>query len=125
MKRLIAISFFASLLLMACDSKPKVIQAEPLAANVSANDLPSEVGNIEIYPNPNDGKFILDVDLKESSDLEIRIFDVVGKEVFSRTFDSVSKEKIDFELKNLATGVYYFEVKIEDLKWGKKLLVSH
>ena len=40
MKKLIAASLFINLLLIACDSKPKVIQAEPLAVNVSANDLP-------------------------------------------------------------------------------------
>ncbi|MEO1258337.1 MAG: GW dipeptide domain-containing protein [Bacteroidota bacterium] len=40
MKKLIAASLFINLLLIACDSKPKVIQAEPQAVNVSANDLP-------------------------------------------------------------------------------------
>jgi hypothetical protein len=68
---------------------------------VGINEL-SEGPRMELFPNPNDGKFII----RHTSDLifeRIKIVDMVGKTVIENTINSNS----EYDLSGLTSGIYY------------------
>lgn len=62
---------------------------------------------LTLYPNPNDGDFKLVFNEKISEEIEVNIFDVFGKLVYSL---SSKESEIDFKLNNLNSGVYFVKI---------------
>jgi len=97
------------LLSFACDST--LAKAVPLAVPVTATDplvTPVMPAIIKIYPNP--VLSIMHIEYKSSATLTarpLRIFNAIGLLVFT---GEVSKEKTDFNLSKLASGVYIVRI---------------
>ncbi|MFT6982262.1 MAG: photosystem II stability/assembly factor-like uncharacterized protein [Crocinitomicaceae bacterium] len=68
---------------------------------ISENDFASF--EIQLYPNPSNGKFTLQWPDETVKHLDIRILDAVGKEVYTTTH---SENPIQFDV-NLSPGIYY------------------
>lgn len=69
---------------------------------VGINELSEGPPRMELFPNPNDGKFII----RHTSDLifeRIKIVDMVGKTVIENTINSNS----EYDLSGLTSGIYY------------------
>lgn len=74
---------------------------------------------VHLYPNPNDGDFKLVFNEKISEEIEVNIFDVFGKLVFSLN----SKEtEIDFKLNNLNSGVYFIKISSSEINESIKFI---
>lgn len=74
---------------------------------------------VHLYPNPNDGDFKLVFNEKISEEIEVNIFDVFGKLVFSLN----SKEtEINFKLNNLNSGVYFVKVTSSEINESIKFI---
>lgn len=74
---------------------------------------------VHLYPNPNDGDFRLIFNEEVSEEIEVNIFDVFGKLVFSLN----SKEtEIDFKLNNLNSGVYFVKVTSSEINESIKFI---
>jgi hypothetical protein len=58
-----------------------------------------------VYPNPNTGLFT--IELNNGSVKTIEVMDLTGRIVLTNTS---SNDKIDFNISNLANGVYYVRV---------------
>lgn len=52
---------------------------------VSKDDLQSKDEDVKLYPNPSQGKFTLSFNVDKKSELRIRIYNNVGKEVYTET----------------------------------------
>lgn len=75
------------------------------SSTTSVSD-PIESENIlTIYPNPATDKISLNVDLKESEDYRIRIFDNMGKNIMETKAGSNS-----IDVSSLSNGLYYLEL---------------
>jgi Secretion system C-terminal sorting domain len=86
--------------------------------NTEEKSLQSE--NISLYPNPNNGNFIISINTSEKQSLEITILDLNGKIVFSQTCVS-DNGKCEFNANQLQRGFY--TVKINHEK-SLKLLIK-
>jgi hypothetical protein len=64
----------------------------------------NEKGNILIYPNPSNGKFIVEM---ENGKGVIEIYNVFGEKVFQ---SKISNPKSEINL-NLSNGMYFYQVK--------------
>jgi len=62
---------------------------------------------IRIYPNPNNGKFFVQLGDAFNKNTQIEVFNVMGKSVF-KTLSSDSKTKID--LRSLKQGIYFVQI---------------
>ena len=62
--------------------------------------------DITIYPNPNNGQFIISL----AQDAEVFIIDVLGREVYSENLNS-GKHSINLE--NQVSGVYFIKTTID------------
>ena len=68
-------------------------------------DVSCEGDDFNIYPNPNNGEFLIDYeDCMEA--VEIEIFDLVGRKIHSL---NTSKLKNTFEFKGLSAGTYFIK----------------
>ncbi|MCH8318611.1 MAG: T9SS type A sorting domain-containing protein [Bacteroidetes bacterium] len=66
---------------------------------------------LQIYPNPNMGKFIIKSDLSQSSNIFIKIYRFDGKYVYSKEINySVSDHIMQIDLSIYAKGIYYVQI---------------
>ena len=92
-----------------------------------ATDMPSQLldFNIKILPNPNQGKFILEMDnSKLMTGTEIIIRDINGKMVYNK-ITGIQEGKISFRvnMSTLPKGNYIVEINNECLHYIEKLVV--
>lgn len=84
-----------------------------------------DVNNLSFFPNPNSGTFELEFSLAEQGDTQIRILDLNGQELFTRTLSEFSgsyKELIDISERE--KGVYLLEVMQNNKIMHKKIVVQ-
>jgi len=77
----------------------------------------AEVANsnfdVSIYPNPNNGTFVVNFQSIESQDVSLKLRDVTGREVITRSVKSnIGENTIPFELSGYASGVYLLEMRM-------------
>ncbi len=96
--------------------------------NECAIDIPEtsrDDGAVELFPNPNKGSFSL-VMKRQVEDLQIRIFDMKGQEVFSDRKSGTLPEgyRNQFALPNAEKGIYIVHLSTEDFHTVKKMVVN-
>lgn len=77
--------------------------------------------NINIFPNPNNGKFKIEIS-SPSKISNIKIYSSIGTCVFESIYDSES-QVIDFG-KNLDNGVYHLSFEVNEKKYHSKLILN-
>jgi len=79
--------------------------------NASSIDLP--LGDILLAPNPSVGGSWLNIELRESSDIQIRVFNALGQQLWqSAVMPNVSRLRQEIALPAAAQGLYF--VRIQD-----------
>ncbi len=87
---------------------------------VSVNSFSFEQQNIKVFPNPVSHQLNIDyVPENGNETLEISVFDILGKTVFSRKFDAF-RDPLSINVSNLAEGMYIISVSVQ----GKKTYIS-
>ncbi|MEM6963543.1 MAG: T9SS type A sorting domain-containing protein [Bacteroidota bacterium] len=79
---------------------------------------------IELLPNPTDGNFMVKLELLETSEVQIRIFDVTGKEVITSTKQNITQEQIEFNLARFDNGVYIVKITVDNAVLAKRLVLQ-
>ncbi|MCU0345360.1 MAG: M12 family metallo-peptidase [Saprospiraceae bacterium] len=87
----------------------------------AAGDRMDELG-FEVLPNPSDGLFTLLIDLPTVAQLELTVFDVVGRQVFASQMDGVGAVRHPLDLRGLPNGSYLLRLG-DGQHWGVKKLV--
>jgi len=85
-----------------------------------------EVENINIYPNPTSRVIVIDFENGVASEIELDIFDINGKIVFSKTIEpgfGPRKEIISFL--DLASGIYTISLLSNKNRYVQKLIVQN
>ena len=64
------------------------------------------------YPNPFNSFTVIKMKLEEKTDVDFAIYDILGKRVFSQKLKGeIGENRIIFNGKNLASGIYFYEAK--------------
>ncbi|HEU4719143.1 MAG TPA: choice-of-anchor J domain-containing protein [Bacteroidia bacterium] len=79
-------------------------------------DLASQ-GKISVYPNPNDGQFVLNIDLDHTADVKVVVVDMLGQEIMNNEYSGVTSRRIDINLGDDAVGLYTIRVLTKDATW--------
>ncbi len=82
----------------------------------------SDAMGLAVWPNPTTGPVHVDLNWKKITDLEVRVLDVLGVEVFRKEYKA--GERIRFDLSQVASGPYVVELKIDDVSVLHKLIVD-
>lgn len=80
-----------------------------------------EETKISVYPNPFADNLVIDLDMHRLQDIDVRIFDLSGKEVLSKTIKNPTEQKLMIELNtvNLPSGIYSYQVITDKVYRGK------
>ncbi len=79
---------------------------------------------ITVFPNPNEGKFILQIsELKNMKMPSIEIYNVMGEKNFNTTIQQYNNSAIEIDLRNFGKGIYFMQMKNENSTWQKKIIV--
>ncbi len=78
----------------------------------------------KLYPNPNNGTFMLAYDLKKNNDATVTITDITGKLVYKGILDNLDN-RVQINTSNLNNGIYFIQITHDKtLLWTDKLMIS-
>ncbi|MEM7035640.1 MAG: PKD domain-containing protein, partial [Bacteroidota bacterium] len=79
---------------------------------------------LDIFPNPSSGLFHLYLELYKRKDLEVRVMDLNGRQVFNEAYRDVLIHRSDIDLAQFPKGVYFLHLRAGDRELFKKLVVQ-
>lgn len=82
------------------------------------------LNNFVMYPNPNNGSFTINFEADSANPVEVKVFDLRGREVYSKNYanQSLFNEKIDLDA--VQSAVYLLKVKNGNQSVTKKLVID-
>ncbi|HUH74491.1 MAG TPA: T9SS type A sorting domain-containing protein [Chitinophagales bacterium] len=81
-------------------------------------------GSLDIYPNPSNGQFTLELKANIKAPVQISILNVEGQVVFAKTLNHQNQSNLPLDLKHLAKGVYLIKAQIENDVLSKKVVIQ-
>lgn len=77
------------------------------------------------YPNPFNPATEIKFSFPKASNVQLKVFDIIGNEVASLVdeFKSAGKYSVKFDAKNLTSGVYFYRIQTDNYTDTKKLLL--
>jgi hypothetical protein len=90
----------------------------------SVNDIFTS-DNVSIYPNPSNGMVNINFNAIKQSEVEVKVYDLIGKTIFNQTvnFDSgLSSQTID--LTKFNEGIYLIELSSEEDTFTGKIIIN-
>ena len=96
----------------------------PNAAERDAESLPQSY-SLSVFPNPFNSTATLNFELPREARTEIVLYDVLGREVMKLTDDvfAAGAHTLNINAENLATGVYFAELRTPEYSTIQKLLL--
>lgn len=88
----------------------------------SVNNVPNELYNINIYPNPTSGVLNVQMD-KKFTNISVTVLDAIGKVVYKGE-QSLNGGKFNLDVSKYANGGYFLVVKSKEFITGKAFNVS-
>jgi len=81
--------------------------------------------SVTVFPNPNNGNFTLAFTSYNLSDVDVQIYNLQGKIVYNKRFESVSGSvEENIALQSIAAGVYYVRLTSSDQVVTRKLTIE-
>lgn len=94
-----------------------------LTSSLSIDNLNRNISSFELYPNPTSGDVTIIYD--SNSDLvEVKIFDITGKQVYSESIIGSSFQAKSLHTSNLKAGIYLVSINSNGSIVQKKLIVN-
>ena len=68
--------------------------------------------NFTVFPNPSDGLFTIKFESEETGNVDVAIYDLLGRTVAKKTYNTVSSRfEQEFDLQGVSGGIYMLSVK--------------
>jgi hypothetical protein len=105
----------------------------PVITNTVSNKIDNPVGvkgvysatdNISVYPNPNDGKFIVQGISLAETDWILELHSLEGKRLFSQLIVKQKELSFSFKSKELVQGIYLLKVENSEGANIKKVVIQ-
>lgn len=92
-------------------------------ANLS--DLEKTFKGFDVYPNPASTYAVVEIELEATSDVELRLVDMSGKEIAARNYGAVeTSSTIQLNTADLNAGVYLVELTVNGQRMTKRLVIE-
>ncbi|MCX7736708.1 MAG: SBBP repeat-containing protein [Candidatus Kapabacteria bacterium] len=79
-------------------------------------------GTIQIYPNPATSSFVVNANFDEDSDIDLKLFDILGRETISYNRNNVTEIEESFNIEGLTSGIYLIKLRINGEEMIYKLI---
>ncbi|MFN8283851.1 MAG: T9SS type A sorting domain-containing protein [Chitinophagales bacterium] len=83
----------------------------------------SKEGNLQVYPNPSRGQFMVNFEAKGNYPIAVRIIDLNGRIVYQNEIQHSEKSNFEIDQSNLANGVYQLSITSGKDNWLQKLMI--
>lgn len=105
------------------ESEVDEIDFEDENTGVSVNEISNKT-KLNIYPNPSNGEFTIELNTNQLSNIEIEVRNLVGQIIYKRTTENLKgKNKIQIN-EDLESGVYLISVNINDKIITEKITIE-
>ncbi len=95
------------------------------AISTAINNNVDNTTTVNIYPNPNNGEFVLNINTKDVKELAVKIVNIQGKEVYNKTnFNNLTTINEPISLDNNAKGIYFVVITTDKGITTHKLVVN-
>ena len=84
----------------------------------------SELDNLSIYPNPNNGTFNIGFNPKSGEAITVEVYDIRGRAIYTNIYSSVNRFEEVIQLNNAQSGVYLLTIADGSQKVTKKIIVE-
>ena len=93
----------------------------PDSVYLSNDEIEFEKAEVNLYPNPNSGEFIIDIEIEEEDRAELLVWNISGQKVAHKT---LSNRQINVTL-DVANGLYLYVVTVNgERRWTGKVSVG-
>ena len=93
-----------------------------VATNTALEDAWQQLGAIQVYPNPNDGLFTIDLDLFQPKNVNIQLTDMLGNQVLIKKAGIYQHDKIFVDLSTQSNGIYLLKLDLEGISFIEKIV---
>jgi hypothetical protein len=83
-----------------------------------------EINRYSIFPNPNNGKFKIELGSGTNDILLIKIYNTYGQLVYNKNFNPTRTFSKDIDISDLGKGVYYLKGNTDNKSFTKKIIVQ-
>lgn len=81
---------------------------------------------VKLYPNPNNGEFVVEMSTLKAENVSIEISSVTGEIVYAKNYGVVESQfKQGFDMSELVNGVYFVNVQSGDSSSTLRVVVQH
>ncbi|MBN2681746.1 MAG: fibronectin type III domain-containing protein [Bacteroidales bacterium] len=87
-------------------------------------ELPINISELEVYPNPSNGEFTLKMGMENSKDVNISIINTLGQEIWTKDYSNINTINENIALKNVSDGIYKIQIKTPDDLFTKKIVIQ-
>ncbi len=95
------------------------------ALSIGLTDLESTFKGFTIYPNPASTMATVEIQLEATSDVQMRLIDMSGKEIAARNYGALeTSSAIQLNTTDLNAGVYLVEVTVNGQRMTKRLVIE-
>jgi hypothetical protein len=104
-----------------------IVEASPQVKEVKFTEQQKENDNlslemqVKVYPNPNNGKFTIDL-INFENKASISIYDLTGSMFFESKMDQTINNELNFSF--LRKGIYFLKVTSNNKQFVKKILIN-
>jgi predicted aspartyl protease len=97
-----------------------------IPSTIAVKNITKNTFNLSLFPNPAQQQVMLEYQLNEKSQVQITVFDTLGKVVLQTNKEQqlAGKQQVKLNISGLGTGVYYVEMKVNDGVVVEKLVVE-
>jgi len=89
------------------------------SCTVGVEDVTILENDILVYPNPNNGRFTIDVD--NVKDAIFQLFTITGKEVLSK---KINKSLTQLDVSDYPKGIYFYQLLNENQRFSGKIIIQ-
>lgn len=85
----------------------------------------NNIYGFSIYPNPNDGSFVIRSGFNFIEPVEVKIYDISGRSLFNTTYGTNSLSSFEKSISlDVQSGMYFVEIISNDIKTIKKIIID-
>ncbi|MFI0428754.1 reprolysin-like metallopeptidase [Mariniflexile sp. HMF6888] len=80
--------------------------------------------NLVVFPNPNNGKFVIQLNGSLERAIDVAVFDIRGRHIYKNNFPNVGDFSQELQLNNVQSGMYLLIVSDGIRKSTKKIIIK-
>lgn len=100
-------------------------EGSTLTSVENTNELPAEFSLNQNYPNPFNPSTEIEFSIKTSGNVSLKVYDALGNEITTLVNSDLAagKYKVQFNAKNLSSGVYYYRINSGNFSASRKMML--